>query len=194
MPSPTTDMKHSLPEPYRDKTTENTQILAELYNQLNQMSTPAFEKRFGDTLTDIHTYSEKHADADMLFFVLGAEIATEDTIDDGELIGHAETKFIFELGDDLFIDRYKYMANTIEDTDYFFLITIRPQDCPPGTGNNASSITLENYHDMLSAVTFRRFQLFQDNMQHYKKTILKPLVTALEDHHTKHADQPSPEK
>lgn len=186
MSSPVSDMKHSLPDEYREKTAESTQILSELYNQLNKMSEDAFEERFADTLDDIHTYSQSHSDAEMLFFVIGAEVATEETIDDGEVIGNAETKFIFELGDDLFIDHYEHMAETVTDSDYFFLITIRPTDCPPGTGNNASTISLDDYHGMLSAVTFRRFQLFQDNINRYKKTILKPLVTALEDHHDKH--------
>lgn len=195
MSSPISDMEHSLPDQYREKTAESTEILAELYNQLNQMSESAFEDRFASTLDDIHTYSETHNDAEMLFFVIGAAVATEETIDDGEVIGDADTKFVFELGDDLFIDEYKHMSDTVTDSDYFFIITIRPTDCPPGTGNNAADITLDEFHNMLSAVTFRRFQLFQDDLPKYKKTILKPLVTALEDHHdaqdTETLDTPS---
>lgn len=186
MSSPIENMEHSLPDSYRKKTGESTEIIAELYNQLNKMSDPAFKDRFSSTLDDIHTYSEQHSDAEMLFFIIGAEVANEETIEDGEIIGNAETKFIFELGNDHFIDHYEHMATTIDDSDYFFIITIRPTDCPPGTGNLATDITLEDYHGMLSAVTFRRFQLFQDNLPKYKKTILKPLVTALEDHHNEH--------
>lgn len=184
MSDSTPNIKHSVPEEHRSKAEESTKILTALYNELNDMSIERFEKNFASTLEDIHSYSDTYPDANLLFFVLGATIAAEDDLEDGNLIGHTSTKFVFELGDEEFIDHYHHTPDTIDDTDYFFLVTIRPQDCPPGTGTPATDITLEEYHDIMATALYKRFELFQNDMERYKKICLQPILTPLEDYTT----------
>lgn len=171
-------VEHDLPDDLRAAVADETETLAALYNDLQDLSGEAFEARFGDSLADIRAVA-RDADADLVLFVVGLSVGdrveeTGDLVDGAALVtGHVPRS-------DGGVTDLLYRDPDAEALDYFVLLPVRPEDCPPGSGQAAADLDPDTYREVVSAMLYRRFDLLQNDPDRYAASYVRPLVRGLE--------------
>jgi hypothetical protein len=176
----TLSIEHDLPSDLRDALADDTASLAGLYNDLQGLSGEAFADRFGRALA---TLRETAAGTEPVICVVGVELATgDDPVRRGEVVS------VHVPGPEGGVGEARYVAEAAP-TDEFVMLPIRPDDCPPGSGEPASELSVDAFQEIVSAMTYSRFDLLQNDLATYRRSYLRPLVTGVE----LYADRRDPE-
>ena len=64
--------------------------------------------------------------------------------------------------------------------DTVVMLPVRPDDCPPGSGEAASDLSVEGFREILAAMLYKRFDLLQNDLDGYRDSYLRPTVRGLE--------------
>lgn len=170
-------IEHDLPADLRAAVAADTGALAAVYNALQETPTGAFEATFGESLATLRG-SVDGVDAPLLVFTLGLDLEDDPTTQDlvvgaTLLSGHVPdgTGAVAEL---------VHLTGAEVVPDDVLMLPIRPDDCPPDTGQPAADLDADTYHEVVAAMAHRRFELHQNDLDSYASSYLRPLVRGLE--------------
>jgi hypothetical protein len=169
--SRTLAIEHDLPADLRNALADDTASLAGLYNDLQDLSAETFAERFAPALSTLRTAAAGSAP---VVCVVGVELAPgDDPVRRGEVVS------VHVPGSEGGAGDARYVA-AAAPTDEFVMLPIRPDDCPPGSGGPASELSVEAFREIVSAMTYKRFELLQNDLGTYRESYLRPLVAGLE--------------
>lgn len=167
------DIAHDLPEDLADAFGDDLRTVGTLYNDIQDLSEDAFASRFSDALDDLRVAVE--TDAEFVVAVLGFGVAA-----DTPLVARADLVSVHEPNDDGTVKRLLFTGSEDAATDTFVMLPLRPADCPPGSGRPASELSLDEFREIVSAMTFKRFDLLENDLDAYRDAYLRPAVRGVE--------------
>ncbi|MFB6191742.1 MAG: hypothetical protein ABEI11_00290 [Haloarculaceae archaeon] len=166
----TLTIEHDLPGDLRDALADDTASLAGLYNDLQGLSEEAFADRFGRALSTLREVAAGRP----VICVVGFELAAgDDPVRGGEVVSIHAPDGGGGVGDAV------YVADAAP-TDEFVMLPIRPDDCPPGSGEPVEALGVGAFREIVCAMTYKRFDLLQNDLATYRASYLRPLVAGLE--------------
>jgi len=168
---------HDLSPALREAVAADTGALAAVYNDIQETPQEAFDERFGASLSALRE-AVAGVDAPLVVFVLGLTLDDDPTtrelvVGATLLTGHvpdaegAVAELVYRDGD----------APTPDDV---LALPVRPEDCPPGSGRAAADLDAETYYEVVASMAYQRFDLFQNDLDRYASSYLRPLVRGLE--------------
>ena len=166
------DLPHDLPEDIADALSDDLRTVGTLYNDIQDLSEEAFKARFGDALDTLQAVDP---DADFVIVVLGLGV----DVGEGPLVDDAALVSVHEPNDDGSVARLFYTGDAAPG-DTFLMIPLRPGDCPPDTGGTLGTLSLPEFREIVSAMTFKRFDLLENDLDSYRDSYLRPAVRGLE--------------
>ncbi|MFC7176133.1 hypothetical protein [Halosegnis marinus] len=169
------DLAHDLPDDLADALGDDLRTVGTLYNDMQDLSEAAFAERFAGahgTVTDV-----LDTDAEFVVAVLGLAV---DPDPEGPLVAGADVVVVHEPNDDGSVRELLYTADADAATDTFVMLPLRPGDCPPGSGRSATELTLAEFREIVGAMTYKRFDLLQNDTDAYRDSYLRPAVRGLE--------------
>ncbi|WP_435195927.1 hypothetical protein [Natronomonas sp. EA1] len=173
-------LEHDLPDDLRDACSDDSRSIGALYNTLQSLSDEQFAARFEDSLDTVREVCAEAPDIPLLAVVLGLTVADAESIEDGPLVGDAAVITAHIPGVDGGVADLRYCDPDATALDYFLFLPLRPEDCPPGTGEPASDLSMEEYREIVSAMCYQRFNLLQNDVDAYTENYMRPLVRGLE--------------
>lgn len=168
------DVAHDLPDSLADALGDDLRTAGTLYNELQDLTPDEFAARFAEPLETLREVVD--VDAPLVIAVIGLAIA----VDESPFIADAALLSAHEPRDDGGIERLLHAADATDSTDTFVMLPIRPGDCPPGTGRSATQLTPETFHEIVSAMAYKRFDLLENDLDAYRDSYLRPTVRGLE--------------
>ncbi|WP_255152536.1 hypothetical protein [Halorarius halobius] len=168
------DIEHDLPDPLREALRDETRTVGTLYNALQDMDEEAFADRFGGALV---AFREALADTDAEFAiaVLGLHVSE----DPNDMLAGADLLSVHEPNDDGSVSTLLFTGEAgVPDT--CVMLPVRPDDCPPGSGEPVGDISVEAFREIVAAMLFKRFDLLQNDVDGYRDSYLRPTVRGLE--------------
>lgn len=168
------DIEHDLPDALREATRDETRTVGTLYNAVQSLDDDAFADRFDPAYTAF-TDALSGVDAEFVVCVVGVELSgdPEDVIAGGALLSvHAPNP------DGSVADLFFTGDASVPDT--VVMLPVRPADCPPGSGEAASDLAVDGFHEVFSAMLYKRFDLLQNDLEGYRDSYLRPTVRGLE--------------
>lgn len=171
-------IEHDLPGDLRDGVADETETLATLYNDLQDLPESAFDRRFSGSLANLRD-AVADVDADLVLFVLGLSVG-DDYAETGRLVADADLLTGHVPDGEGRVDDLVYCDPDAGALDYFVLLPIRPEDCPPGSGQSAADLSIDEYYEIVAAMVHRRFDLLQNDPDRYAASYVRPLVRGLE--------------
>lgn len=169
------DIDHGLPDDVADALGDDLKTVGTLYNDLQDLDDEAFEARFAEPLDALRTAVE--TDADFVIAVLGLAVDVEPP---EPLVTGASLLSVHEPNDDGSVDRLLYTGPADGAGDTFVMLPLRPDDCPPGTNQRAAALSVDEFREIVSAMTYQRFDLLQNDLDSYRDSYLRPAVRGLE--------------
>lgn len=168
------DIEHDLPEPLREATRDETRTVGTLYNAMQDLADDAFAERF-DPAYAAFTEALSGVDAEFVVGVVGIEISEdpENMIAGGNLLSVHAPNPDGSVADLLF-------TGDADPPDTVVMLPVRPADCPPGSGEAASGLSVDEFREVLSAMLYKRFDLLQNDLDGYRDSYLRPTVRGLE--------------
>jgi hypothetical protein len=168
------DLEHDLPESLREATRDETRTVGTLYNAVQDLDDATFADRFEPAYA---AFREALSDVDVAFVVavVGIEISEEPT----DMIAGGDLLSVHEPNPDGSVDDLLFTGDAgVPDT--VVMLPVRPDDCPPGSGEAASDLSVEGFREILSAMLYKRFDLLQNDLDGYRDSYLRPTVRGLE--------------
>lgn len=169
------DIDHGLPDEVADALGDDLRTVGTLYNDLQDLDDDAFDERFARAHEALREAVD--ADADFVIGVLGLAVDPEPA---GPLVAGASLLSVHEPHDDGSVDRLLYTGPADGAADTFVMLPLRPDDCPPGTDQRAAELSLAEFREIVSAMTYQRFDLLQNDLDSYRDSYLRPTVRGLE--------------
>lgn len=168
------DLEHDLPESLREATRDETRTVGTLYNAIQDLDDEAFAERF-DAAYTAFTEALAGADAEFVVCVVGIEVSEDpaDMIAGGDLLSVHAPNPDGSVADLLF-------TGDAGVPDTVVMLPVRPADCPPGSGEAASDLSVGGFREVLSAMLYKRFDLLQNDLEGYRDSYLRPAVRGLE--------------
>lgn len=169
------DISHDLPDDIADALGDDLPTVGTLYNDIQDLSDEAFAERFADAHAALTAALD--TDAEFIVAVLGLAV---DVSPEGPLVAGADLVVAHEPNDDGSVKELLYTAGADAATDTFVMLPLRPANCPPGSGRPATDLSLAEFREIASAMTYKRFDLLQNDMDAYRDSYLRPAVRGLE--------------
>jgi len=169
------DIAHDLPDDVADALGDDLRTVGTLYNDLQDLDDDAFETRFAGSFEALRTAVD--TDAEFVIGVLGLAVDPEPA---GPLVAGASLLSVHEPHDDGSVDRLLYTGPADGAADTFVMLPLRPDDCPPGSDQRATELSLAEFREIVSAMTYQRFDLLQNDIDSYRDSYLRPTVRGLE--------------
>lgn len=169
------DIAHDLPDALRDALRDESRTAGTLYNALQDLDEAASADRFDAALAAFRSVLSD-ADVDFVIAVVGLEVGT--TADD--LVADADLLSVHEPSDDGSVRRLLYAGDENAARDTVVMLPVRPGDCPPGSGQRAGALSTAEFREVVAAMTFKRFDLLQNDLDAYRDSYLRPAVRGLE--------------
>ncbi|MFB6118152.1 hypothetical protein [Halosegnis sp.] len=169
------DIAHDLPEELADALADDARTAGTLYNELQDLSDEGFATRFEAPLAALREAVDG-VDAPLVIAVVGLAV----DVDEGPLVADAALVSAHEPQPDGGIERLLYTADETTAVDTFLMLPLRPTDCPPGSGQPASALSLSAFREVVSAMAYKRFDLLNEDIDAYCDSYLRPLVRGLE--------------
>ena len=166
-------LSHDLPEDIADALSDDLRTVGTLYNDIQDLSEEAFASRFGDALDTLRAVDP---DADFVIAVLGLGV----DVGEGPLVDEATLVSVHEPNDDGSVAHLCYTGDADAADDTFLMLPLRPGDCTPGTGGTLGGLSLAEFREIVSAMTFKRFDLLENDLDAYRDSYLRPTVRGLE--------------
>lgn len=168
------DLHHKLPDDLRNALADETASLAALYNGLQDLDDGTFAERFAGALA---TFRDVLAGREgFVACVIGLEV--REVGGEREVLNAALVSAHVPNEDGGIADLL-YVADDPPE-DEFLLLPVHADDCPPGTGSTASDVDTATFREVVSAMTYQRFDLLQNDIDTYRASYLRPLVRGLE--------------
>lgn len=168
------DLEHDLPDALREAVRDETRSVGTLYNAVQDLDDATFAELFESAHASfIETLSG--TDADFVVAVVGIEVSEDpaDMITGGNLLS------VHEPNDDGSVKDLLFTGDAgVPDT--VVMLPIRPDDCPPESGERASDLSLSGFREVLAAMLYMRFNLLQNDLDSYRDSYLRPAVRGLE--------------
>lgn len=175
------DVSHDLPDQLRDALGAESRAAGALYNALQDLDGAAFESRFGSAHDDFRAALDG-TDATFAIAVLGLAV-TEDPADP---VGDATLLSVHEPTGDGGVERLLFVGPADRTPDTVVALPVRPGDCPPGSGEPASDLSLSGFREIVAAMAFKRFDLLQNDLDAYRDAYVRPTVRGLEAYAGEH--------
>lgn len=172
------DLDHGLPDDLRDAMRDDTQTVGTIYNDLQDTAEATFADRFGDSLATLQDVAR--GEEGFVVAVLGLAVAEEHALAEGDLVAGAELVSVHRPNDDGSVSELLYVADGADALDYFVLLPLRLDDCPPGSGNHVTDLGVGGFREVVAAMVYKRFDLLQNDVDSYASAYLRPLVRGLE--------------
>jgi hypothetical protein len=167
-------IEHDLPPDLRDALGVSSQQVGGLYNDLQNLDDETFADRFAGSLA---TLRETLDGTGHEFVVCALGIGLEPDPEDP--VAGAALASVHAPADDGSVDDLLYVGEAVP-TDQFVALPLRPHDCPPGSGQPASDLSVGEYREVVSAMVYKGFDLMQNDLDSYTAAYLRPLVRGLE--------------
>lgn len=168
------DIEHDLPDALREAVRDETRTVGTLYNAVQDLDDAAFAERFGpahtafcDALAD--------TDADFVICVVGIDVSEDPT----DMIAGGDLLSVHEPNDDGSVADLLFTGDA-GAPDTVVMLPVRPADCPPGSGEAAGDLSVDDFREVLSAMLYKRFDLLQNDLDGYRDSYLRPTVRGLE--------------
>ena len=168
------DLEHDLPEPLREATRDETRTVGTLYNAVQDLDDETFADRFHTAFTAF-TDALSGVDAAFVVAVVGIDLSEDPT----DLIAGGNLLSVHAPQPDGSVDELLYTGDA-EVPDTVVMLPVRPADCPPGSGEAASDLSVEAFREVLAAMLYKRFDLLQNDLDGYRDSYLRPTVRGLE--------------
>lgn len=172
------DLDHGLPEELREAMRDDTATVGTLYNDLQDTDEETFADRFGGSLRTLRDVGE--GTEGFVIAILGLAIAEAEALAEGDLVAGAEVVSVHRPNDDGSVADLLYVGEDVATVDYFVLLPLRLDDCPPGSGNRVADLEVAAYREIVAAMVYKRFDLLQNDVESYTSAYLRPLVRGLE--------------
>lgn len=169
------DIAHDLPDDIADALGDDLRTVGTLYNDLQDLDDEGFDERFAGALEALRAAVD--TDADFVIAVLGLAVDSEPP---GPLVAGASLLSVHEPHDDGSVDRLLYTGPADGAADTFVMLPLRPDDCPPGTDQRAADLSTAQFREIVSAMTYQRFDFLENDLDSYRDSYLRPTVRGLE--------------
>lgn len=169
------DVDHDLPDQLRDALRAESRAAGALYNALQDLDDAAFETRFGAAHDDFRGALDG-TDAAFAIAVLGLAVSD----DPGDPVGDAALLSVHEPTGDGSVERLLFAGAADRTPDTVVALPVRPGDCPPGSGERASDLSLAGFREIVAAMAYKRFDLLQNDLDAYRDAYVRPTVRGLE--------------
>lgn len=167
------DIAHDLPDDLAAALGDDLRAAGTLYNDLQELSDEAFAARFGDAHEQFRAALD--VDAGFVTAVLGLALS------EGQpLVADATLVSVHEPRSDGGVETLHYTGPAGAATDTFLMLPVRPDDCPPGSKQTASELSLAEFREVVSAMAYKRFDLLENDLDAYRDSYLRPVVRGLE--------------
>lgn len=167
-------IEHDLPADLREALGVNSQMVGGLYNDLQDLGDEAFADRFGASLATLRETLDG-TDHEFVICTLGFDLVS----DPEDPVAGAALASVHVPAEDGSVDELLYVGEAVP-TGQFVVLPLRPHDCPPGSGQPASDLSVGEYHEVVSAMVYKGFDLVQNDLDSYTSAYLQPLVRGLE--------------
>ncbi|WP_255197381.1 hypothetical protein [Halorarius litoreus] len=168
------DLEHDLPDALREAVRDETRSLGTLYNAVQDLDDATFAERF-ESAHAAFTDALTGTDADFVIAVVGIEVSEDPT----DMIASGALLSVHEPNDDGSVKDLLFTGDAgIPDT--VVMLPIRPADCPPDSGEQASDLSMSGFREVLAAMVYMRFNLLQNDLDAYRDSYLRPTVRGLE--------------
>lgn len=169
-------IEHDLPPDLRDALGADSRAVGGLYNDLQDLDDGTFADRFGGSLATLREALEGTAHE---FVVCALGIDLEPDAEDP--VAGAALASVHAPAEDGSVEDLLYVG-WAAPTDKFVVLPLRPHDCPPGSGQPGSDLSVGEYREVVSAMVYKEFDLLQNDLDSYTSAYLRPLVRGLESY------------